>query len=44
MRVAVVGTGPGSGRAEQLNQAGHLVTVYERDDRVADTRSTASLT
>jgi glutamate synthase (NADPH/NADH) small chain len=33
-RVAVVGSGPaGLAAAAQLNQAGHLVTVYERDDR-----------
>ncbi len=34
-RVAVVGSGPaGLAAAEQLNQAGHTVTVYERDDRI----------
>lgn len=34
-RVAVVGSGPaGMACAAQLNQAGHLVTVYERADRV----------
>jgi glutamate synthase (NADPH/NADH) small chain len=33
-RVAVVGSGPaGLAAAAQLNQAGHGVTVYERDDR-----------
>ena len=33
-RVAVVGSGPaGLAAAAQLNQAGHLVTVFERDDR-----------
>ena len=33
-RVAVVGSGPaGLACADQLNAAGHLVTVYERDDR-----------
>ena len=33
--VAVVGSGPaGLAAAAQLNQAGHSVTVYERDDRV----------
>lgn len=32
-RVAVVGSGPaGLAAAQQLNRAGHLVTVYERDD------------
>ncbi len=34
-RVAVVGSGPaGLSCAAQLNRAGHLVTVYERADRV----------
>lgn len=34
-RVAVVGSGPsGLAAAAQLNQAGHLVTVFERADRV----------
>lgn len=34
-RVAVVGSGPsGLACADQLNQRGHLVTVFERDDRV----------
>lgn len=33
--VAVVGSGPaGLAAAAQLNQAGHLVTVYERADRI----------
>ncbi|WP_298488909.1 glutamate synthase subunit beta [uncultured Maribacter sp.] len=33
--VAVVGSGPaGLATAQQLNRAGHLVTVYERDDEV----------
>ena len=33
--VAVVGSGPaGLAAAEQLNRAGHLVTVFERDDRI----------
>lgn len=33
-RVAVIGSGPtGLSAAAQLNQAGHSVTVYERDDR-----------
>jgi len=34
-KVAVVGSGPsGLGCAAQLNKAGHLVTVFERSDRV----------
>lgn len=34
-KVAVIGSGPaGLACAAQLNKAGHLVTVYERDDRV----------
>ncbi len=34
-RVAIVGAGPaGLAAADQLNKAGHLVTVYERADRV----------
>ena len=34
-RVAIVGSGPaGLSAAAQLNQAGHLVTVYERADRI----------
>jgi glutamate synthase (NADPH/NADH) small chain len=34
-RVAVVGSGPaGLAAADQLNHAGHVVTVYERADRV----------
>lgn len=34
-RVAVVGSGPaGLAAADQLNQAGHLVTVFERADRI----------
>jgi len=34
-RVAVVGSGPsGLACADQLNQAGHSVTVFERDDRI----------
>ncbi len=33
-RVAVVGSGPaGLACADQLNKAGHSVTVFERDDR-----------
>ncbi len=34
-RVAVIGSGPaGLAAAQQLNRAGHLVTVFERDDRI----------
>lgn len=34
-RVAVVGSGPaGLAAADQLNKAGHLVTVYDRNDRI----------
>jgi glutamate synthase (NADPH/NADH) small chain len=34
-RVAVVGSGPaGLSAAQQLNRAGHLVTVFERSDRI----------
>lgn len=34
-RVAVVGSGPaGLAAASQLNKAGHLVTVFERQDRI----------
>ncbi|KAI8826607.1 uncharacterized protein EV422DRAFT_3637 [Fimicolochytrium jonesii] len=34
-RIAIVGSGPaGLAAADQLNKAGHLVTVYERNDRV----------
>lgn len=34
-RVAVIGSGPsGLACADQLNQRGHFVTVYEREDRV----------
>lgn len=33
--VAIVGSGPaGLAAADQLNKAGHTVTVYERDDRI----------
>jgi len=34
-KVAIVGSGPaGLAAADQLNQSGHEVTVYERDDRI----------
>jgi NAD(P)H-dependent glutamate synthase small subunit len=34
-RVAIVGSGPGGlTAADQLNRAGHSVTVFERDDRI----------
>ena len=34
-KIAVVGSGPaGLAAAQQLNRAGHLVTVYERDSRI----------
>jgi glutamate synthase (NADPH/NADH) small chain len=34
-KVAVIGSGPaGLAAADQLNKAGHAVTVYERDDRI----------
>lgn len=34
-KVAIVGSGPsGLAAAHQLNKAGHLVTVFERNDRV----------
>ncbi len=34
-RVAIVGSGPaGLAAADQLNKAGHLVTVFERHDRI----------
>lgn len=35
IKVAVIGSGPaGLAAAEQLNKAGHWVTVFERDDRI----------
>lgn len=34
-RIAIIGSGPaGLAAADQLNKAGHLVTVYERSDRI----------
>ncbi len=34
-KVGIVGSGPaGLAAADQLNKAGHLVTVYEKDDRI----------
>ncbi len=34
-KIAIVGSGPaGLAAADQLNRAGHQVTVYERDDRI----------
>lgn len=33
-RVAVIGSGPAGLAAAQINKAGHLVTFYERDDRI----------
>jgi glutamate synthase (NADPH/NADH) len=34
-RVAVIGSGPaGLACADQLNKAGHFVTVYDRNDRM----------
>ncbi|CAO3641354.1 unnamed protein product [Cunninghamella blakesleeana] len=34
-KVAVIGSGPaGLAAADQLNKAGHLVTVYDRNDRI----------
>ena len=35
LRAAVIGSGPaGMAAADQLNRAGHSVTVYERADRI----------
>ena len=35
LRVAVIGSGPaGLAAAEQLNRAGHFVTVFEKSDRI----------
>ena len=34
-KVAVIGSGPaGLAAADQLNKAGHWVTVYDRNDRM----------
>ncbi|KAI9091276.1 hypothetical protein DFS34DRAFT_718333 [Phlyctochytrium arcticum] len=34
-RIAIVGSGPaGLAAADQLNKAGHIVTVYDRNDRI----------
>jgi glutamate synthase (NADPH/NADH) len=34
-RIAVIGSGPaGLAAADQLNKAGHWVTVYDRNDRM----------
>lgn len=34
-RIAIIGAGPsGLACADQLNKAGHLVTVYDRNDRL----------
>src|SRR5690606_3858613 len=34
-RIAIIGSGPaGLAAADQLNRAGHLVTVFERADRI----------
>ena len=42
--VAVVGSGPaGMAAADQLNKAGHVVTVYERSDRIGGCASAAAV-
>lgn len=34
-KIAIIGSGPaGLACADQLNKAGHLVTVYDRNDRM----------
>jgi glutamate synthase (NADPH/NADH) len=34
-RIAIIGSGPaGLACADQLNKAGHFVTVYDRNDRM----------
>ena len=36
--VAIIGSGPaGLAAADQLNKAGHLVTVFEKSDRIGGT-------
>jgi glutamate synthase (NADH) len=42
-RVAIIGSGPaGLAAADQLNKAGHTVTVYERSDRIGGCASHCS--
>jgi glutamate synthase (NADPH/NADH) small chain len=36
--VAVIGSGPGLAAAQQLNRAGHTVTVFERDNAIGGLR------